>query len=232
MKTKPMGPNPAVPLAQYAYYRDKFSSSEVASDELCTEVSRFRKAFAEIRDVCSEPWSMVLDVGSGPNSTAGSYFSSDDRVFVVAIDTLLYAYQTITPKAIGSNYLSIAMDGENMQFLDSTFNAVVCTNVVDQTPNPNALFREMVRVLRPGGYLFFEVHCNQELTPRQYILWDAQMVHEHVAQHPLQLVREWQDWDEALQLYRFYGLYTKRNIAEEKKRRYNSGAAPSSASGR
>lgn len=45
---------------------------------------------------------------------------------------------------------------------DATFDAVLCTQVLDHLKNPQECVKEMNRVLKPGGYLFLTVPMSQE----------------------------------------------------------------------
>ena len=44
-------------------------------------------------------------------------------------------------------------DGRTLPFSDKSFDGVLCTQVLEHVPNPEALFTEIHRVLRPGGRL-------------------------------------------------------------------------------
>jgi SAM-dependent methyltransferase len=48
-------------------------------------------------------------------------------------------------------------DGLNIPFEDERFDRVICTQVLEHSVDPDALLREMHRVLRPGGRLLITV---------------------------------------------------------------------------
>lgn len=52
----------------------------------------------------------------------------------------------------------MVMDAENMDFKDSTFDAVFAHGVVQYTPDPKKLIDEVYRVLRPGGIAMISVY--------------------------------------------------------------------------
>lgn len=47
----------------------------------------------------------------------------------------------------------VPFDGRRIPFADATFDTVLCTEVLEHSPNPTALIAEMERVLKPGGKL-------------------------------------------------------------------------------
>ena len=51
----------------------------------------------------------------------------------------------------------ISFDGYSIPFPDASFDTVVCTEVLEHSPEPSALIAEMKRVLRPGGTLIATV---------------------------------------------------------------------------
>jgi SAM-dependent methyltransferase len=61
-------------------------------------------------------------------------------------------------------------DGKRLPFDDHTFDTVLSAQVLEHTPEPLALVREMARVLRPGGVLILSVPFSFRLheEPRDY----------------------------------------------------------------
>lgn len=51
----------------------------------------------------------------------------------------------------------ISFDGSHIPFPDATFDTVLCTEVLEHSPEPAALIAEMERVLKPGGLLIATV---------------------------------------------------------------------------
>ena len=47
----------------------------------------------------------------------------------------------------------VDFDGQNIPFLDQSFDHVLCTEVLEHADDPDKLIAEMLRVLRPGGTL-------------------------------------------------------------------------------
>lgn len=46
----------------------------------------------------------------------------------------------------------VRADGGRLPFPDGTFDGVYCSNVLEHTPDPGAIFNEIARVVRPGGW--------------------------------------------------------------------------------
>jgi ubiquinone/menaquinone biosynthesis C-methylase UbiE len=50
--------------------------------------------------------------------------------------------------------------GETLPFEDASFDVVLCDNVVDHALDPRGILKEIARVLKPGGTLYFEVNVH------------------------------------------------------------------------
>lgn len=75
----------------------------------------------------------VLDIGSGG--------SSYDRFFP----------HRLTVDIDPERKPDVVADGEHLPFADGEFEVVLCTEVLEHTPNPQQLINELYRVTRPGG---------------------------------------------------------------------------------
>lgn len=86
---------------------------------------------------------LVLDLGCN-NRPYRAFFSQRCSLWV-GFDRLLYAGMHTNPDVGG--------DALSLPFRKATFDTVVCTQVLDDVPDPLALFQEAERVLKPGGHL-------------------------------------------------------------------------------
>ncbi len=114
----------------------------------------------------------VLELGAGTGSNLAFYNST--RLSLTLSDMEVSPLLSERAEA-HSRTAPVAANVENLPFSDASFETVVATLLFCSVPNPAAGFREILRVLVPGGrYLFIEhvlSHCRplakaqQGLTP-------------------------------------------------------------------
>ena len=97
----------------------------------------------------------VLEVGSGAH---GLIFGFGGGISV-GLDPLAVQYSHLFP-GWQSDAHTIAAVGEQIPFGDDTFDVVLSDNVVDHAADPVGIIFELVRVLRPGGLLYFTVNTH------------------------------------------------------------------------
>ncbi|MCX7620796.1 MAG: class I SAM-dependent methyltransferase [Acidimicrobiales bacterium] len=88
----------------------------------------------------------VLDLGAGP----GYYSKAMQRAG--AIVTPIDLGEENIRKASSSGLCAVYADGTLLPFADSSFDGVLCSNMLEHTPTPERIFDEIERVLRPGGW--------------------------------------------------------------------------------
>jgi ubiquinone/menaquinone biosynthesis C-methylase UbiE len=66
--------------------------------------------------------------------------------------------------------------GEHTPFPDSSFDFVLCCNVLDHMQEPGAVLKEVHRVLRPGGYFYLAVDV---FSPAGLAKWKLWTRHRH-----------------------------------------------------
>jgi SAM-dependent methyltransferase len=118
------------------------------------------------------PNAVLLDFGAGRGAQAQHSFRGVvARAAGVDIDhAVLENRQLDEAKVVGL--------GEPIPYPDDTFDIVISANVLEHVVNPDAVFDEIRRVLRPGGVFVLQtpnkrhyVPTIARLTPHQFHLW-------------------------------------------------------------
>ena len=95
----------------------------------------------------------VIEVGSGAHGLI-FYFGARHGV---GVDPLAVSYRSLFPRW-QSCAATLAAAGEHLPFADNSFDVVLCDNVVDHAESPQQIVTELVRILKPGGLLYFTVN--------------------------------------------------------------------------
>lgn len=142
---------------QLAYQEKKAVHLRGHEDEV---IAAMQKSSRRVRDALErfEPIAedaRVIEVGSGAHGLI-FYFGAKRGV---GVDPLAVSYRNLFPKwQICAP--TIAAEGERLPFSEHSFDVVICDNVVDHAESPAGIVAELVRVLRPGGLLYFTVNVH------------------------------------------------------------------------
>ncbi len=145
---------------QLAYQQDK--AQRIAGDEAATMAwmqersARVRSRLEALRPIASG--SRVLEVGSGAHGLI-FFFDAANKL---GVDPLADHYRQLFP-AWQDRAETVAAFGESLPFEDSSFDIVLCDNVVDHAESPRKIVEEISRVLRPGGLLYFTVNVHHPI---------------------------------------------------------------------
>ncbi|MBX4266755.1 class I SAM-dependent methyltransferase [Clostridium estertheticum] len=97
--------------------------------------------------------SKILDFGSGLGITA-NHLAKNNEVFAIEPNA-----DMVEMRICENNYKQIIGDIEQLkQQEDSSFDLVVCHNVLEYAEDPKEIFREFYRVLRPNGIISMVKH--------------------------------------------------------------------------
>lgn len=105
------------------------------------------------------PETRILDIGCGHGDFLRTVYERTPHTYGLDPDSQALACNTVVRhKVVGR--------AEALPFADSTFDLVVCSWVLEHLEQPGAAFREIARVLKPGGRFIF-------LTPNawNYNVW-------------------------------------------------------------
>ena len=100
----------------------------------------------------------VIEVGSGAHGLI-FFFGAKHGV---GVDPLAVSYRNLFPRWQACAP-TIAAVGERLPFSDQSFDVVICDNVVDHAESPAGIVSELVRVLRPGGLMYFTVNVHHSV---------------------------------------------------------------------
>jgi len=145
---------------QLEYQQRKAKSVAGRESEIIAAMQRSSK---RVRDLLASYKSIdsrarVIEVGSGAHGLI-FYFGA---MFGVGVDPLAVEYSRMFP-AWQRCVSTVASVGEQLPFPDETFHIVLCDNVVDHAESPSGIVKELVRVLAPGGLLYFTVNIHHQL---------------------------------------------------------------------
>jgi len=106
------------------------------------------------------PGKLVLDAGSGAGRHA--YYAARDGADVVAVDLGPAIDVTRRNTADLANILAVQADLYDLPFADGTFDFAYSIGVLHHLPDPEAAFRQLLRVVRPGGEVGIYVYWRHE----------------------------------------------------------------------
>lgn len=109
------------------------------------------------------PGKRVLEVGVG-TGLALPLYNHDKQVVGIDLSTemLRLARERRAKDRLRHVQSLLEMDAENTTFPDNSFDTAVAMFVASVVPNPQKLFAEMRRVVKPGGNILFVNHFARE----------------------------------------------------------------------
>jgi ubiquinone/menaquinone biosynthesis C-methylase UbiE len=145
---------------QLDYQCEKAATHDVTEDEMARfqflRSQMIRKRLEAIKPISETD--RVLEVGSGVSGLVFGFGNS----LCVGVDPLAADYKQLYPK-LQATASTVAAIGEELPFADASFDVVLSDNVIDHGERPFAIIDEMMRVLRPGGLLFFTVNIHHPI---------------------------------------------------------------------
>jgi SAM-dependent methyltransferase len=103
------------------------------------------------------------------------------------------------PRAVNKGVKLIQMDASDMKFENNSFDFVFSFDTFEHFSNPEQVFKEVIRVLKKGGYLFllfeplymspFGEHAYRSITvPYCQFLFDKKIINDFIQKHNLEKI--------------------------------------------
>ena len=145
---------------QLAYQQHKAQHLRGHEDEV---IAAMTKSSRRVRDLLEQfqpiaKDARVIEVGSGAHGLIFC-FEGDRRI---GVDPLAVDYRGLFPRW-QRRAQTVAAVGESLPFRDQSFDVVICDNVIDHAESPSQIVQELVRILAPGGLLYFTVNIHHSL---------------------------------------------------------------------
>jgi 2-polyprenyl-3-methyl-5-hydroxy-6-metoxy-1,4-benzoquinol methylase len=119
----------------------------------CSSASIIKAVVMMARDN-SLRFNSILDVGCGADPSYAREIAAMGKQ-VHGVDYTFNFLKLAQPKS-GNMRLAQA-DASQMPYHDSAFDAAICSETAEHIPDDRGVVREIARVLKPGGLLFFTV---------------------------------------------------------------------------
>jgi SAM-dependent methyltransferase len=145
---------------QLAYQQRKAEHFRGREDEVILAMTKSSRRVRELLETFQPiaPDARVIEVGSGAHGLIFCFGPENS----VGVDPLAVNYGGLFPHW-QRRAATVAAVGESLPFFDQSFDVVLCDNVVDHAESPSRIVRELVRILAPGGLLYFTVNIHHPL---------------------------------------------------------------------
>jgi ubiquinone/menaquinone biosynthesis C-methylase UbiE len=151
----------------------------------------------------------VLEIGCGPLAPILQFDDCERH----GIDPLLDRYIEAGWPLYDYDAQLLNVRGENLPYPDNWFGSVISVNVLDHVDDFQAVAKEMIRVLRPGGRIIFEVEYHHEPTLTEPIALDDRVIGDAFGSIDIAKIRELSAQQLFRNLTERFGL--RDNIADQ-----------------
>lgn len=145
---------------QLAYQQQKAKHLKGREEEVILAMQRSSKRVRELLETFQRiaDDARVIEVGSGAHGLIFHFGAKHG----VGIDPLAVSYRGLFPRWQNCA-ATVAAVGEQLPFANERFDIVLCDNVVDHAESPKQIVAELVRILKPGGLLYFTVNFHHPI---------------------------------------------------------------------
>jgi len=108
-----------------------------------------------LKRIFPRPGLEVIDVGCGTGEISSRLVSEFSPRHVTGIDLAETHIRLAQTRYAGIPGVSFQYgDATRMMFEDNSFDVAICRHMLQAVPDPMAVLREMIRVTKPGGWLY------------------------------------------------------------------------------
>lgn len=119
---------------------------------------------------------VIAELGAGPVCTIGNSWPNVE-VGIFASDVLQKDFALLWEKYKVAPVVPVTyQDMEHLTYGDNSFDIVHCVNALDHTLDVKQALREMLRVCKPGGWIYLRHYPNQRTQLRGMHAWDINEV--------------------------------------------------------
>ncbi len=130
------------------------------------------KALADRVDWC-RPDLKILDVGIGTGLLSARIRQDNKAAHIAGIDVAEGMIAQCQGKNIVDDLKLVDLEREALPYDDHEFDAVLSCGVFEFIENPQAVIKEMVRVVKPGGVIAFTTEPSSSFLSKISRLWSA-----------------------------------------------------------
>lgn len=153
-----------------SFYRFKFKYKLVHFNHEAELPDYFGPLIGEKKEVT------IAELGAGPICTIGNLWK-DVKVNIFASDILQEKYAPWWEKHGASPIVPVKFeDMERLSYPDNFFDIVHCVNALDHTLEAKDALEEMIRVCKPGGWIYLRHAADQRKKYRGMHEWDINII--------------------------------------------------------
>ncbi|OQA31899.1 MAG: hypothetical protein BWY55_00196 [archaeon ADurb.Bin336] len=153
------------------------------------EQARLRKVILNIVKKVKAKEINVLDVGAGTGNLSLKFL--DEGCKVIASDVSEKSLELLKKLSNKNKNLSVAMiTNENLPFKDNEFDITCCYSVLHHVPDYINTVKEMIRVTKPGGFIYIDHEANEnKWKPNKYLIEYYKKTNQTFVEHLIKLIK-------------------------------------------
>jgi ubiquinone/menaquinone biosynthesis C-methylase UbiE len=156
------------------FYRMKFKSKLARFNHKAELPDYFGPMIGDKKEVA------IAELATGPICAIGNLWK-DVKVNLYASDILKNEYDALWKEYNVTPVIPIEyQDMENLTYSDNFFDIVHCVNALDHTLDAKKALKEMIRVCKPGGWIYLRHSPDQMKKYRGMHAWDINMINGEI----------------------------------------------------